>query len=150
MRSSPCSCKDLEVFIGLLHWVLRLAPSLRPWLRTLYRDKARPVGTNFSLTRAVWQQLKSYLNEEMQFACRPPGTRNRAGSRLLSVRHVPINALDDLRLVRNTRKRLCGRAWLTCQLASGNCRTLAYVFFCNFAKHGACVLRSFDRWPFPR
>ena len=53
LHSNPCSCKDLEVLIGLLHWVLQLAPSLRPWLCTLYHDKARPLGTNFSLPQAA-------------------------------------------------------------------------------------------------
>ena len=94
--TSPCSCEDLKVLIGLLHWVLQLAPSLRPWLCTLYHDKARP----FSLTQAVWQQLTTLMRKCILHVA-SQGQVSGLESRLLSVRHVPINTLDDLRLVRN-------------------------------------------------
>ncbi|CAE7038940.1 unnamed protein product [Symbiodinium sp. CCMP2592] len=101
--------RDLESLIGLLHWVLQMAPELRPWLCSLYQDKARPLGTNFSLTQTVWQQLPTYLDKDLCFASTPPGTAIRCGSKLLSVRHVDIHSIDDLRLVRNTGKRLWAR-----------------------------------------
>ena len=104
-----CTCRELEAIIGLLHWVVQMAPALRPWLCVLYHDKARPLGTNFSLSPAVWQQLSTYLDAEMRFTSTPPGTSIRSGSKLLSVRHVQIDSLADLRLVRATGKRLWAR-----------------------------------------
>ena len=104
-----CTCRELEAIIGLLHWVVQMATALRPWLCVLYHDKARPLGTNFSLSPAVWQQLSTYLDAEMRFTSTPPGTSIRSGSKLLSVRHVQIDSLADLRLVRATGKRLWAR-----------------------------------------
>ena len=104
-----CTCRELEAIIGLLHWVVQMALALRPWLCVLYHDKARPLGTNFSLSPAVWQQLSTYLDAEMRFTSTLPGTSIRSGSKLLSVRHVQINSLADLRLVRATGKRLWAR-----------------------------------------
>ena len=101
--------RDLDSLIGLLHLVLQMAPDLRPWLCSLYQDKARPLGTNFSLPQSVWQQLDKYLDAEMCFSATPPGTSIVRGSKLLSVRHVDINKLSDLHLVRNTGKRLWAR-----------------------------------------
>ena len=109
LKSNPCSRKDLEVLIGLLHWILQLAPSLRPWLCTMYHDKARPLGANFSLPQAAWQQIRSFLRADLLFVSTPPGTSIRPGSKLLSVRHVPINDMVDLLRVRNTGKRLWAR-----------------------------------------
>ena len=101
--------RDLDSLIGLLHWVLQMAPDLHPWLCSLYQDKARPLGTNFSLPQSVWQQLDKCLDAELCFNSTPLGTSIVRGSKLLSVRHVDINKLSDLQLVRNTGKRLWAR-----------------------------------------
>ena len=63
--------------------------------------KARPLATNFSLPLPVWQQLRTYVDTDLQFKLTPPGTSIKPGSRLLSVRHVEITSLDDLSKVRN-------------------------------------------------
>ena len=49
LLASECQVRDLERLIGLLHWILQMAPELRPWLCTLYHVKARPLATSFSL-----------------------------------------------------------------------------------------------------
>ena len=109
LAGSVCTSRELDSLVGLLHWVLQLAPNLRPWLCTLYHDKARPLGSNFSLNPVVWQRIADFLDDQMCFKATPPGTSIRPGSRLLSVRHVDIHSLDDLRLVRATGKRLWAR-----------------------------------------
>ncbi|CAE7277481.1 unnamed protein product [Symbiodinium sp. CCMP2592] len=107
--SDPCNKRDLQAVIGMLHWVLQMAPSLLPWLCTLYHDLARPLGTNFSLNAATWQLLPSYLDAKMIFTATPPGTSIKVGSRLLSVRHVEMLGKQDLAKVRCTGKRLWAR-----------------------------------------
>ena len=109
LLGSECQVRDLERLIGLLHWILQMAPELRPWLCSLYHVKARPLATNFSLPLPVWQQMRTYVDTDLQFKLTPPGTSIKPGSRLLSVRHVEITSLDDLSKVRVTGKRLWAR-----------------------------------------
>ena len=104
-----CTKQDLQRLIGLMHWILQIAPTLLPWLCTLYHDLARPLGTNVSLHAGAWQQLPSFLDDGMIFQRTPPGTSIRAGSKLLSVRHKEISCKADLKLVRCTGKRLWAR-----------------------------------------
>ena len=109
LLGSECQVRDLERLIGLLHWILQMAPELRPWLCSLYHVKARPLATNFSLPLPIWQQMRTYVDTDLQFKLTPPGTSIKPGSRLLSVRHVEISSLDDLSKVRVTGKRLWAR-----------------------------------------
>ena len=109
LLGSECQVRDLERLIGLLHWILQMAPELRPWLCSLYHVKARPLATNFSLPLPVWQQLRTYVDTDLHFKITPPGTSIKPGSRLLSVRHVAITSLADLSKVRVSGKRLWAR-----------------------------------------
>ena len=109
LDSTPCHWRDLESLIGLLHWVLQLAPELKPWLCSLYQDKDRPAAANMSMSHATWQQLSSHLHADCAFKSVPPGAAIRVGARLLSVRHVDISSLSDLRKVRISSKRVWAR-----------------------------------------
>ena len=109
LRPGPIHWRDLDSLIGLLRWILQLAPELKSWLCTLYHDKARPLGSNFSLPAAAWQQLPSCLQADMTFCKTPPGTSIKLGSKLLSVRHVDLLCKADLVKVRVSGKRLWAR-----------------------------------------
>ena len=80
LLGSECQVRDLERLIGLLHWILQMAPELRPWLCSLYHVKARPLATNFSLPLPVWQQLRTYVDTDLRFKITPPGTSIKPGS----------------------------------------------------------------------
>ena len=106
LDASDTCVKDLESLIGLLHWILQISPTLRPWLCFLYFDKARPLGSNFSVSDVVWQRLREFLDDRLRFKTCPPGTSITPGSQLLSARHVNLERLDDLRLVKQTGRRM--------------------------------------------
>ena len=50
LQADTITVKALESLIGMLHWVMQLSPVLKPWLRSLYHDAARPLATNFSVS----------------------------------------------------------------------------------------------------
>ena len=97
LDSTPCHWRDLESLIGLLRWVLQLAPE----------DKDRPAAANMSMSHATWQQLSSHLHADCAF--KSVGAAIRVGARLLSVRHMDISSLNDLRKVRISSKRVWAR-----------------------------------------
>ena len=109
LKATKLCRKDLERIIGLLHWVVQISPTLRPWLCSLYHDMERPLATNFSFSAFAWQQLPTCLDSDMIFSRTPPGTSIRVGSRLLSVRHVDVKCKADLTQVQFTGKRLWAR-----------------------------------------
>ena len=112
LSRSPCHWQDLESLIGLLHWILQIAPELKPWLCALYEDKDRPAASNVSMSHSTWQQLTNYLRADCAIKATPPGTalRLRVGAELLSARRVDISSLDDLHKVRlSSSKRVWAR-----------------------------------------
>ncbi|CAE7322072.1 unnamed protein product [Symbiodinium sp. CCMP2592] len=123
LRSDPCTKRDLQALIGLLHWILQLSPELLPWLCCLYHDMSRPLGTNFSLHAGAWQQLADTLTDDLHFRKSPPGSTIPPGSKLLSARHVEIKCKADLRLVRATGKRV----WIRVADASSSKRRISTV-----------------------
>ncbi|CAE7223898.1 unnamed protein product [Symbiodinium sp. CCMP2592] len=106
LQHDPCSKRDLQALIGLLHWVMQMSPELLPWLCCLYHDLVRPLGTNFSLNTSAWQQLPNLLDEDMRFNRSPPGTHIAPGCKLLSARHVETACKADLQKVRVTGRRI--------------------------------------------
>ncbi|CAE6939602.1 unnamed protein product [Symbiodinium sp. CCMP2592] len=123
LRSDPCTKRDLQALIGLLHWILQMSPELLPWLCCLYHDMSRPLGTNFSLHAGAWQQLADTLTDDLHFRKSPPGSTIPPGSKLLSARHVEIKCKADLRLVRATGKRV----WIRVADASSSKRRISTV-----------------------
>ncbi|CAE7785472.1 unnamed protein product [Symbiodinium sp. CCMP2592] len=123
LRSDPCTKRDLQALIGLLHWVLQMSPELLPWLCCLYHDMSRPLGTNFSLHAGAWQQLADTLTDDLHFRKSPPGSTIPPESKLLSARHVEIKCKADLRLVRATGKRV----WIRVADASSSKRRISTV-----------------------
>ncbi|CAE7493807.1 unnamed protein product [Symbiodinium sp. CCMP2592] len=144
LRSDPCTKRDLQALIGLLHWVLQMSPELLPWLCCLYHDMSRPLGTNFSLHAGAWQQLADTLTDDLHFRKSPPGSTIPPGSKLLSARHVEIKCKADLRLVRATGKRI----WIRVADASSSKRRIStvsrqfimfWVHFCMRPQMPSCL-----------
>jgi len=100
------SRKDLESLIGLLHWILQIAPQLKAWLSALYDDLARPLATSFSIHAGSWQSLATCLNDSMHFVSSPAGSGIPVGGKLLSAKHTDIRRKGDLRLVQPSGKRV--------------------------------------------
>ncbi|CAE7267110.1 unnamed protein product [Symbiodinium sp. CCMP2592] len=64
LRSDPCTKRDLQALIGLLHWVLQMSPELLPWLCCLYHDMSRsniPPGSKLLSARHVEIKCKADL-----------------------------------------------------------------------------------------
>ena len=91
--------QSLESLVGLLHWLLHIAPVLKPWLSCLYNDLARPLGTSFSLNPGTWQLLPKSLDDSMHFTSSPAGSGIPVGGKLLSAKHVELHRKSDLQLV---------------------------------------------------
>ena len=109
--------KSLESLLGLLHWLLHIAPVLKPWLSCLYNDLARPLGTSFSLNPGAWQLLPKSLDDSMHFTSSPAGSGIPVGGKLLSAKHVELHRKSDLQLVQPSGKRV----WL--RIAAADPRT---------------------------
>ena len=106
LEPASTTVKSLEKLIGILHWVMQMCPQLRPWLCFLYFDKDRPPATNFSASLPVWQKMSCYLDDNMVFHTRPPGTSISVGAVLLAARHRALKSKKDLAMVKCTGKRM--------------------------------------------
>ena len=106
LENRSTTVKALQSLLGLLHWLLHVAPILKPWLSCLYDDLARPLGTSFSLNPGHWQSLANALDDSLYFVSSPAGSGIPVGGKLLSAKHVELRRRSDLKLVQPSGKRV--------------------------------------------
>ena len=120
-RSSKTTRKVLEKFIGLCMWITQLFPYMRIWLHYLYRDLQNIPATHFSIDPGDWPILPQCLTETLTFHSRPSGTAIPVGGKLISVRHQPVQCLEDLRVLRLSERRI----WMRIRDPSSTRRSLS-------------------------
>lgn len=108
---SRVSKKSLERFIGLSLWVTQLFPTMRSLMHYLYSDLHKAPATQYSVDPGFWINTISCLDDALQFTARPMGTAIPMGSKLLSVRHQPVQTLSDVRNCRLSERRIWIRVW---------------------------------------
>ena len=105
-RHRTVPVKTLQKILGLMLWVTQLFPYLRIWLHYLFRDLHSIPATQYSLDPSQLLEFRNSLTEDLIFSVRPPGTAIPPGSKLLEMRHKPIQKLKDIRHVFLSDKRL--------------------------------------------
>ena len=106
LENPTTTVKALQSLLGLLHWLLHVAPILKPWLSCLYNDLARPLGTSFSVNPGHWQLLANALADTLHFVSSPAGSQIPVGGKLLSAKHVELRRKSDLKLVQPSGRRV--------------------------------------------
>ena len=106
LKHRQCTCKQLEKFTGLALWVTHLFLPFRALLHWLFSDLYSCPATHYSVNSGFWTLIKSCLSDELTFLCTPTGAAIPAGSKLVSVRHTPVQTLQKVESVRLTDRRL--------------------------------------------
>ena len=121
-QSSRTTRKDLEKFIGIMMWVTQLFPYMRIWLHYFYKDLYAIPATHFSIDRDNWTpQLRHASQRNWIFHTRPSNTAIPVQGKLISVRHQPVESLDDLSTLRLSDRRI----WMRIRDPNSNKRTLS-------------------------
>ena len=129
-----CTCKQLEKFTGLALCVTHLFLPFRALLHWLFSDLYCCPATHYSVNPGFWTVVKSCFSDDLTFLCTPTGTAIPAGSKLVSVRHSPVQTLHDVESVRLTDRRL----WLRILNPKSQQRKLSM--------HSRRVLKLWLRW----
>ena len=120
-QSSRTTRKDLEKFIGIMMWVTQLFPYMRIWLHYSYKDLYAIPATHFSIDRDHWPAVAPCLTDDLVFHTRPPNTAIPIQGKLISVRHQPVESLDDLSKLRLSDRRI----WMRIRDPNSNKRNLS-------------------------
>ena len=65
-----------------------------------------PVATAYSIAPEQWPEVRECLSEQLVFTRPPSGSAIPVGGTLLSVKHVNMKCLADLRMVKVSSKRI--------------------------------------------
>ena len=125
--------KTLEKFVGLCLWCGTFS-HMKPALQPLCVNLLSFPPTHHGVPPALWTVLKTCLDESACFVRTPPGTSISVGSKLISVRRVPIRTLSDLDQVCVTDRRL----WLRVTNPHSQSRKLSQA--------GRLSLRTIKLW----
>ena len=106
LKHRQCTSKQLEKFTGLALWVTHLFPPFRALLHWLFSDLHSCPATHYSVNPGCWTLVKSCLADDLSFLCTPQGTAIPPQSKLISVRHTPVQTLQEVESVRLTDRRL--------------------------------------------
>ena len=101
LQRPKTSRKQIEKFIGLLLWVTQIFLMMRSFIHHLYADLYKAPATLYSVDPGYWLTTVACLSETLQFSVRPIGTAIPIGGQLLSVRHQPVQSLEDVRNCRS-------------------------------------------------
>ena len=129
-----CSSKQLERFTGLALWITQLFLPFRALLHWLFSDLHTCPATHYSVAPGYWTLVKSCLSDDLTFISSPSGTAIPKHSKLLSVRHTPVQTLQEVEAVRLTDRRL----WLRIVNPSSQQRKLSV--------HSRRVLKLWLQW----
>ena len=88
--------KSLENILSLALWITQIFPQMRSSLHYLFPDLHRPPSTQYSMDPGYWPTPLSCLSDTLHFSSRPADTAIPAGSKLISIRHQPVNTLEDV------------------------------------------------------
>ena len=121
LQRPKTSKKQIEKFVGLLLWVTQIFPVMRAFVHHLYADLYKAPATLFSVDPGYWLTTIACLSDSLQFTIRPVGTAIPIGGKLLSVRHQPVQSLEDVRNCRLSDKRI----WLRILDPTSNKRSLS-------------------------
>ena len=134
LQRPKTSKKQIEKFVGLLLWVTQIFPVMRAFIHHLYADLYKAPATLFSVDPGYWLTTIACLSDNLQFTIRPVGTAIPIGGKLLSVRHQPIQSLEDVRNCRLSDKRI----WLRILDPTSNKRSLS--------TSSQRILRMYQEW----
>ena len=103
-------------------------------LNWLFSDLHTCPATHYSVAPGYWTLVKSCLSDDLTFISSPSGTAIPKHSKLLSVRHTPVQTLQEVEAVRLTDRRL----WLRIVNPSSQQRKLSV--------HSRRVLKLWLQW----
>ena len=95
-----------ERFTGLALWITQLFLPFRALLHWLFSDLHTCPATHYSVGPGYWTLVKSCLSDDLTFLTTPSGTAIPKHSKLISVRHTPVQTLQEVEAVRLTDRRL--------------------------------------------
>ena len=105
-RSDRCSKKSLEKAVGLLNWLTQVFILMRTWLPYLYRDLFSIPASHYSIDPGSWQSIMECLDDDLIFKSQPRGSGIPVGSKLLAVRHQPVQCKKDLSTLYLSERRI--------------------------------------------
>lgn len=121
LQRPKTSKKQIEKFVGLLLWVTQLFPVMRAFIHHLYADMYQAPATLFPVDPGYWLTTIACLSDTLHFNVRPIGTAIPIGGQLLSVRHQPVQSIEDVRNCRLSEKRI----WLRILDPTSSNRTIS-------------------------